>query len=90
MAALSPLQVAALRLRNASPQAFNDYVTEIQNEANALLLGVANAAPSDVLVCQGRAQHAMSHLYKLKECTLERVYKLKECTLERGEKPAPK
>jgi hypothetical protein len=78
MAALSPLGERALRLRNASPQAFEEFLRELAIYKDELTATVTTAPVGEVLVAQGRAQSIIA---------IERV--LKECNLPRPEKPTP-
>jgi hypothetical protein len=78
MAALSPLGVSALRLRNASPDAFEQFLHDLAKYKDQLTAAVTTAPVGEVLVAQGRAQSIIA---------IEQV--LKECHLPRPEKPTP-
>lgn len=63
-----PLAVTALRLRNAAPQTWEDFLSRLKDIVDEALVAVAEAGPNDILRIQGNAQ-AYRHLYQvLSEC----------------------
>ncbi len=75
MAQLSNLGVAALRIRNASPDAFNQFLVALKEFADAQADLVVSADAASVLNMQGRAQSLKALLRTLNECAIERTPK---------------
>ena len=66
----APLRVAALRLRNAEPQAFADLVVELEKWTGLLLLGMTEAPPDAIFLAQGQCRAARALLRVFNECHL--------------------
>lgn len=75
MPALNPFETAALRVRNASPQAFEDFKTMYELRLADLYRAIAHAPAHEIMIVQGRAQECEAVLRILKECTIERTPK---------------
>ena len=75
MAALPPLGLAALRLRNQNTQIFDDFVGQVEDYYNTLCRDLIAANQTDILAAQGRAQSIGVLLRTLKECHLDRTPK---------------
>ena len=75
MAALPPLGIAALRLRNAYTSAFDEFVGQLEDYYNTLCRELIQAGQADILAAQGRAQAIGVLLRTLKECHLPRPEK---------------
>ena len=73
MAQLSPLEVAALRLRNVAPDLFQQFIDQIEKAVEVATIAVTEAPPDQILVCQGRAQAYRYILRVLKECHIDRT-----------------
>ena len=67
----APLRVAALRLRNAEPQAFADFTVELEKWVGQLLLAMTEAPPEFVSLAQGQARAGRLLLRVFNECHLE-------------------
>ena len=67
----TPLRVAALRMRNAEPQAFADFVVELERWVSLLLLGMTEAPPDAIFLAQGQARAARALLRVFNECHLQ-------------------
>lgn len=73
-----PLAVAALRLYNASPIAFSEFVRALSDMTDAATVAVTEAPAENIMVAQGRAQQ-MRHVLRI----------LNECRIEPTPKPTP-
>jgi hypothetical protein len=71
MSAVPPTDETLRRLRNASPEAFERFVNEVEAYTNALTVAVTEASPDTILVAQGRAQ-AMRKLLQIMRASLQR------------------
>ena len=72
MAALPPLGIAALRLRNNNTPAYDEFVGQLEDYYNTLCRDLIAANQTDILAAQGRAQAIGALLRTLKECHLKR------------------
>lgn len=66
------LSELALRLRNANPDVFSQFVATFNQYYEDLTFKVVQAPSDEVLQAQGRAQTAFALLRLFKECTLEK------------------
>ena len=71
MAQLDHIKIAALRLRNASPEAWEAFVTALDNDAYAAMTDLVMVGSDQVLGKQGQVQAYTRWLRKLKECDVE-------------------
>ena len=58
----------ALRLRNGNPEAFDDFVNNLNELTGDALTALSEAPTDEVLVQQGRAQQCRAFLRLLLEC----------------------
>ena len=73
MAALRPLEEAALRMFKAGPDQFRMFVEQFE-KAYALAQDELSRAPAaEIMVVQGRVQAYQHMLRVFKECTVERI-----------------
>jgi hypothetical protein len=75
MPALNPFEQAALRLRNASPQAFEDFKAMYDRRFAELCVKIAHSPAHEIMIIQGQAQECEAIIRILKECTIERPTK---------------
>lgn len=68
--AQSPLSAAALRLRNATPEMFENFVRELTAHVDLVTVAVTDADSGNILRLQGHAQEARALLRVFKECHL--------------------
>jgi hypothetical protein len=73
MPALSPIETAALYMRNASPTAFEDFIKELEKLTEKSLDAMLSAPPDAVQLAQGTSRGYRHVLKILKECTVERA-----------------
>lgn len=73
MAVLPPIGVAALRMKNADPEAFDIYTAQLELYQHNLTNDLIMANQQDVLVAQGRVQVMVSIIRTLKECHLQKI-----------------
>lgn len=66
-----PLSAAALRLRNANPEGFDQFVNILNDLAMDMLVSLSDASNDTVLVGQGKCQQMRWFLRLLRECHLE-------------------
>ena len=66
----TPLRVAALRMRNADPQAFADFIAVLEQWTGERMSAMANAPPEGVFLAQGMAKAAIALLRVFNECHL--------------------
>ena len=66
-----PIKVAALRLRNASPETWDAFITALDADAYQFMCGLVTAQPNDILAKQGQVQGVNRWLQKFKECDRE-------------------
>lgn len=71
MATPDPIKVAALRLRNASPDAWEAFLAVLDADAYAYMTGLVTANSGEILTKQGQVQAYTRWLRKLKECDRE-------------------
>lgn len=67
-----PLSLAALRLRNADPKAWADFISAMEVWSATRLNAMASAPPDGVFMAQGMALDARALLRIFNECHLER------------------
>jgi hypothetical protein len=72
MAQLSPFETAALHLRNANPEAFEQFIKELEALTDKALDAMVSAPPEAIQLAQGTARGFRVVLRVLKECTIER------------------
>jgi hypothetical protein len=72
MAKLSPIEEAALHLRNANPEAFEDFIKHLEILTEKALDAMLTAPPEAIQLAQGTARGYRVVLRILKECTIER------------------
>lgn len=75
MPQLTPFQTAALHLRNASPQGFEDFKTMYELRLADLYRKIAHSPAHEIMIIQGQAQECEAVIQSLKECTIERTPK---------------
>ena len=66
------LSELALRLRNGNPEAWDEFLVQMQGYYEDLTMKVVQAPAEEVMVAQGRAQSIFALLRTFKECTVER------------------
>jgi hypothetical protein len=66
-----PLKLAALRLRNASPDAWEHFITVFDADAYQNMTGLVTAQSGEILVKQGQVQAYTRWLRIFKECDRE-------------------
>lgn len=71
MAQPHAIQLAGLRLRNASPDAWEHFLSVLDADAYAYLTGLVTAQSGEILVKQGQVQAYTRWLRFLKECDRE-------------------
>lgn len=64
----SPLQQICLRLRNASPEGWDQFLAAFDAYATEITVAVTQAPPAEILIMQGRAQQALALLRMFREC----------------------
>ena len=67
----SPLSKTALRLRNGNPDAFQDFVSQINDLTIDAMKALSEAPTDEILVMQGRAKQCRWFLRLLVECDKE-------------------
>ncbi|HUD10818.1 MAG TPA: hypothetical protein VMS08_00285 [Candidatus Saccharimonadia bacterium] len=72
MAQLTPAEAAALHMRNADPQAFEDFTKQLEILVEKALDAMLTAPPEAVQLSQGTARGLRVILRIFKECTIER------------------
>ena len=73
MPALPPQGVAALRLKNANPEAFDMYVAQLEQYERTLMDELVRSPQHEILAAQGRVQVLQVLIRTLKECHLPRT-----------------
>ena len=68
---MTPLHIACRRLRNADPQAWADFLAEMEKWVAGKLLELSAADFDKVFVAQGRAQDSQALFRIFNECHLE-------------------
>ena len=66
-----PIKVAALRLRNASPDAWEAFIAVLDADAYHWMCSLVTAQPGEILARQGQVQGTNRWLRKFKECDRE-------------------
>jgi hypothetical protein len=72
MSALSPIESAALYMRNANPTAFEDFIKELEKLTEKSLDAMLSAPPDAIQLAQGTSRGYRHVLRIFKECTIER------------------
>ena len=70
-----PVRIAALRLKNVDPQAFQDFIGAMEVWTAELMVAMTLAPPDAIFLAQGQARAAKALLRILNECHLERPKK---------------
>ena len=71
MAKIYPIAEAALRLRNANPEGFDQFVNILNELTMDMLVSLSDATNDRVLIAQGQCQQMRWFLRMLRECNLE-------------------
>jgi hypothetical protein len=66
-----PIKVYALRLRNADPAIWDQFLAALDADAYANMTGLVTATSSEILSKQGQVQAYTRWLRKFKECDRE-------------------
>ncbi len=64
----SQLSVLCLRLRNADPRTWDEFLAQFAAYTNNVTFSLTETAPADILIMQGRAQQCHALLRLFKEC----------------------
>lgn len=68
---VAELRQAMLRLKNANPEGFDQFVNVLNTLAMDMLVSLSEAPSDHILVMQGQSQQARWFLRQLRECHLE-------------------